>query len=123
MFYSDCNGPSSLDANDDDDVDERTDVTMKSNEGASVWLEDMGLDRKNFPSLEPGKVKMYPLSKQFLPEFSCSCLSLVVDVVFSKKKKASEYQCHFLRSKPKEKSKQTNKKTESMFKAKSILHS
>ncbi|XP_041354100.1 protein downstream neighbor of Son-like [Gigantopelta aegis] len=37
----------------DDDCD-----VLHTDEGASVWLESMGLDKKHFPSLDPGKVKL-----------------------------------------------------------------
>ncbi|OWF42711.1 protein downstream neighbor of son homolog [Mizuhopecten yessoensis] len=37
-----------------DDEDEMIDT----DEGASVWLESIGLDKKHFPSLEPNKVKI-----------------------------------------------------------------
>nr|KAG5711022.1 hypothetical protein BaRGS_013756 [Batillaria attramentaria] len=36
---------------------EEEDLTS-TNEGASLWLEDMGLDKKSFPTLEPKKVKI-----------------------------------------------------------------
>ncbi|XP_060071651.1 protein downstream neighbor of Son-like [Ylistrum balloti] len=34
------------------------DHMIDTDEGASVWLESIGLDKKQFPSLEPNKVKM-----------------------------------------------------------------
>jgi hypothetical protein len=33
---------------------------IDTDEGAHVWLESIGLDKKSFPSLDPNKVKMYP---------------------------------------------------------------
>lgn len=41
--------------------DEEEDEFLDTDEGASVWLESIGLDKKQFPSLDPNKVKMYPL--------------------------------------------------------------
>jgi hypothetical protein len=32
---------------------------IDTDEGAHVWLESIGLDKKSFPSLDPNKVKMY----------------------------------------------------------------
>ena len=33
---------------------------FETDEGASGWLESIGLDKKEFPSLDPRKVKLYP---------------------------------------------------------------
>ena len=54
-----------------EDEDEVEDEFLDTDEGASVWLESIGLDKKQFPSLDPNKVKMYPsypktLSGKFL---------------------------------------------------------
>ncbi|XP_046554130.1 LOW QUALITY PROTEIN: protein downstream neighbor of son homolog [Haliotis rubra] len=38
--------------------DEDDDDLIDNDEGASVWLESMGLDKKSFPSLDPKKVKL-----------------------------------------------------------------
>ncbi|KAK3098985.1 hypothetical protein FSP39_024959 [Pinctada imbricata] len=42
----------------DDDKDEYDDEFLETDEGASVWLESIGLDKKYFPSLDPDKVKI-----------------------------------------------------------------
>ncbi|XP_033740596.1 protein downstream neighbor of son homolog [Pecten maximus] len=39
-------------------VDDDDDDMIDTDEGASVWLESIGLDKKQFPSLEPNKVKI-----------------------------------------------------------------
>lgn len=44
-----------------DDEDDDDDEFIDTDEGASVWLESIGLDKKQFPSLDPNKVKLYPL--------------------------------------------------------------
>ena len=41
-----------------EDEDEVEDEFLDTDEGASVWLESIGLDKKQFPSLDPNKVKM-----------------------------------------------------------------
>lgn len=46
---------------DEIEEDEEEDEFLDTDEGASVWLESIGLDKKQFPSLDPNKVKMYPL--------------------------------------------------------------
>ncbi|XP_071114520.1 protein downstream neighbor of son homolog [Haliotis cracherodii] len=38
--------------------DDEDDDLIDNDEGASVWLESMGLDKKSFPSLDPNKVKL-----------------------------------------------------------------
>lgn len=43
----------------DEFSDEDNDID--GDDKASLWLEDMGLDKRDFPSLEPLKVKLYPL--------------------------------------------------------------
>ena len=44
-----------------DDVSPDDDCNVvHTDEGASVWLESMGLNKKHFPSLDPNKVKLYP---------------------------------------------------------------
>lgn len=40
--------------------DEAEDDFLETDEGASVWLEELGLDKKSFPSLDPHRVKLYP---------------------------------------------------------------
>ena len=45
---------------DPEDEEEEGDDMFGTNEGASVWLESIGLDKKEFPSLDPRKVKLYP---------------------------------------------------------------
>ena len=45
-------------ANDvDGDVE---DEDVEDHQVASLWLEGMGLDKKDFPTLDPSKVKLYP---------------------------------------------------------------
>lgn len=39
-------------------VDDDEDDMIDTDEGASVWLESIGLDKKQFPSLDPNKVKI-----------------------------------------------------------------
>ncbi|XP_048769188.2 protein downstream neighbor of son homolog [Ostrea edulis] len=39
-------------------VDEDDDEFLETDEGASIWLESIGLDKKQFPSLDPTKVKI-----------------------------------------------------------------
>lgn len=46
---------------DEIEEEEEEDEFLDTDEGASVWLESIGLDKKQFPSLDPNKVKMYPL--------------------------------------------------------------
>lgn len=43
-----------------EDVDEDTDDILATDDAAHGWLESMGLDKKQFPSLDPKKVKLYP---------------------------------------------------------------
>ena len=59
MIY--CRSDKSPKNNDVDD-DEDDDDFLGTDEGASVWLESIGLDKKHFPSLDPNKVKMYPFT-------------------------------------------------------------
>lgn len=40
------------------DEDEENDDGFAAADGAAVWLESIGLDKKNFPSLDPRKVKL-----------------------------------------------------------------
>lgn len=47
----------------DEIEEEEEDEFLDTDEGASVWLESIGLDKKQFPSLDPNKVKMYPYVK------------------------------------------------------------
>lgn len=44
------------------DDDEEEDDCFETDEGASGWLESIGLDKKEFPTLDPRKVKLYPLN-------------------------------------------------------------
>lgn len=37
--------------------DNQVDITS-TDEGAQLWLEDLGVDRKSFPSLDPSKVRI-----------------------------------------------------------------
>ena len=41
--------------------DEEEEDIMQSDDGAHTWLEDLGLDKSHFRSLDPNKVKLYPL--------------------------------------------------------------
>lgn len=43
---------------DEIEEDEEEDEFLDTDEGASVWLESIGLDKKQFPSLDPNKVKI-----------------------------------------------------------------
>lgn len=48
-----------VDAKPNEDGEDLEQETLTStDEGASLWLEDMGLDKKSFPTLEPQKVKI-----------------------------------------------------------------
>ena len=59
LFYSsECAPPLPDPEEDENDEDD----TFGTNEGASVWLESIGLDKKEFPSLDPRKVKLYPFT-------------------------------------------------------------
>ena len=42
-----------------DDDDDEEDI-LQSLDGAHTWLEDLGLDKSQFRSLDPNKVKLYP---------------------------------------------------------------
>ena len=44
----------------DEDCSEDEEDDINDHHGASKWLEGMGLNKKDFPSLEPLKVKLYP---------------------------------------------------------------
>ncbi|XP_076466135.1 protein downstream neighbor of son homolog [Babylonia areolata] len=50
-------GEGDNDDDDEDDEDDDTDITS-TDEGASMWLRDVGLDQKCFPTLQPSKVKI-----------------------------------------------------------------
>jgi hypothetical protein len=41
-------------------VDIEGDDILEADDAAHTWLESMGLDKKQFPSLDPKKVKLYP---------------------------------------------------------------
>lgn len=41
------------------DEEEDEDI-MQSDDGAHSWLQDLGLDKSQFRSLDPNKVKLYP---------------------------------------------------------------
>ena len=46
----------------DDDDDDEEDI-LQSLDGAHTWLEDLGLDKSQFRSLDPNKVKLYPYQR------------------------------------------------------------
>lgn len=56
------------------DEDEENDDGFAADDGAAVWLESIGLDKKNFPSLDPRKVKLYPF---LFPNMSFICIRFV----------------------------------------------
>ena len=48
----------------EDDDDEDEDLTQ-TDEGASSWLQSIGLNSKEYKSLDPSNVKLYPFSLTF----------------------------------------------------------
>ena len=53
------------DNHDEEEGDEDEDI-LRSPTKATSWLQSMGLDRTEFPSLEPSRVKLYPFEKSIL---------------------------------------------------------
>ena len=61
MYFVDYSSEAAPPLPDPEDDEEEGDEIFATDEGASGWLESIGLDKKEFPSLDPRKVKLYPL--------------------------------------------------------------
>ena len=51
--------PVPIKTEEDEDEDEEEDFTQ-GDDAASSWLQSMGLDKQEFPTLDPRRVKLYP---------------------------------------------------------------
>jgi len=61
-----CSEAGSREKEEEEEEDEED--IMQSDDGAHSWLQDLGLDKAQFRSLDPNKVKLYP---------SCPCPSVM----------------------------------------------
>ncbi len=50
----------------EDEEEEEEDFNQEDDAAASSWLQSMGLDKQSFPSLDPRKIKLYPLQCFYL---------------------------------------------------------
>ena len=65
MHLSVCSvGMSRVDEAVEDDDDEDEDLAQ-TDDGASSWLQSIGLNSKEYKSLDPSNVKLYPFSLTF----------------------------------------------------------